>query len=62
MKEYDSSIKDWRKFSEEMRQYYNMDMTPIETKYYEEQEEYFVYSSLWTELRPEHVIGQPVVL
>lgn len=28
----------------------------------QEQIDYYVYSGLWTELRPEHVIGQPVVI
>ena len=30
--------------------------------YRKEQADYYIYSSLWTELRIEHVIGQPVVI
>lgn len=62
IKEYQDSLYDWEKFSGEMKQYYAMDMTPLERPFTKEQEDYFVYSGLWTELRPEHSVGQPVVI
>ena len=60
--DYTSSMYDWKKFSEEMKQYYNLEMSNLELKYQQEQIEYYVYSGLWTELKPEHVIGEPVVI
>ena len=62
IREYHDSLYDWEKFSSEMKQYYAMDMTPLEKPFTKEQEDYFVYSGLWTELRPEHSVGQPVVI
>jgi len=34
----------------------------LQQKYDQEQSDYYVYSGLWTELRPEQVVGQPVVI
>ena len=61
-KEYSSSMHEWEKFSSEMQSYYNIDMSALSEPYKKEQQDYFIYSALWTELRVEHVIGQPVVI
>lgn len=60
--EYNSSMREWSKFSNEMKQYYNIDMSALDQPYKKEQADYYIYSSLWTELRIEHVVGQPVVI
>jgi protein arginine N-methyltransferase 1 len=60
--EYDGSMNDWGVFSEEMKKYYNVNMNALTEPYRKEQEDYYVFSSLWTELKTEHVIGQPVVI
>jgi protein arginine N-methyltransferase 1 len=60
--EFINSMKDWKGFSEDMTKLYGVDVSPLTSSYRKEQEEYFIYSGLWTELRPEHVIGQPVVI
>lgn len=61
-REYMESLREWEKFSEEMKEYYTIDMSALSKTFKKEQEEYFLYSSLWTELRVEHVVGQPVVI
>ena len=60
--EYKGSMSEWNKFSDEMKAFYNIDMSALSKPYQKEQEDYYVYSSLWTELRSEHVIGQPHVI
>lgn len=45
-----------------MKQYYKVNVDALTNTFHKEQEDYYVYSSLWTELRVEHVIGQPVVI
>jgi protein arginine N-methyltransferase 1 len=62
MNENAGSMQDWKVFSEEMKKYYNVDMSVLTDPYRKEQEDYYIYSSLWTELKPEHVVGQPVVI
>ena len=53
-----SPIQEWERFSKDMGNYYNIDVGALEPAYKKEQEEYFLYSSLWTELKIEHVVGQ----
>lgn len=60
--EYAGSMSDWAKFSEEMKKFYNVDMGVLTEPYRKEQEDYYVYSSLWTELRTEHLVGQPAII
>jgi type I protein arginine methyltransferase len=60
--EYCQSMKEWTSFSREMKEYYNMDMTALEANFIKEQEDYYIYSSLWTELQPHHILGDPVVI
>lgn len=60
--EYLASMGDWRKFSSEMQDMYNVDMSALTDPYETEQSQYYIFSSLWTELQVEHIIGQPVVV
>ena len=60
--DYAHSMHEWHVFKQEMQEYYQIDMSIVEPKYTKEQEDYYIYSSLWTELSPEHVVGQPVVI
>jgi protein arginine N-methyltransferase 1 len=39
-----------------------LDVGALSAPYEKEQGEYYVYSSLWTELHPEHLVGQPVII
>jgi type I protein arginine methyltransferase len=60
--EYTSSMREWEKFSGEMKKFYNIDVSALDGPFRKEQADYYIYSSLWTELRIEHVIGQPAVI
>jgi len=60
--DYLGSMQDWKKFSKEMTQYYNLDMSALSDSFEKEQVDYYIYSALWSELNTEHVIGQPCVI
>jgi protein arginine N-methyltransferase 1 len=60
--EYADSMADWTKFSEEMKRFYHLDMGALSGPFEKEQIDYYVYSSLWTELQRDQVVGQPVVI
>eukprot|EP00607_Mallomonas_marina_P002134 CAMPEP_0182434426 /NCGR_PEP_ID=MMETSP1167-20130531/69738_1 /TAXON_ID=2988 /ORGANISM="Mallomonas Sp, Strain CCMP3275" /LENGTH=358 /DNA_ID=CAMNT_0024624291 /DNA_START=54 /DNA_END=1130 /DNA_ORIENTATION=+ len=60
--EYYSAMNDWNKFVIEMKEYYNVNMSVFEQPYEKEQSDYYIFSSLWTELRVENLVGQPVVI
>lgn len=60
--DYMRSMQDWATFSAEMKGYYNVDMSVLTTPYEKEQSDYYIYSSLWTELRIEQVVGDAVVM
>lgn len=57
-----SSMEDWQDFTKKMQASYSINMGALTPAYEKEQAEYFIYSSLWTELRPEHVVSHPVVI
>jgi protein arginine N-methyltransferase 1 len=60
--EYTSSMRDWDIFVKEMADTYKVDMSVLDKHYEREQREYYIYSSLWTELGMQHVVGQPAVV
>ena len=61
-KDYTGSMREWEQFGKDMKSKYSIDCTAISKSYEKEQIDYYIYSSLWTELRVENVIGQPVVV
>jgi len=60
--EYCQAMSEWDRFAQEMKDMYNVNMDVFENSYEKEQADYYVYSALWTELRVEHVLGQPIVI
>ena len=60
--DYTHSMREWETFGKDMKEKYSIDCSAISSSYQKEQKDYFIYSSLWTELRVENVIGQPVVV
>ena len=60
--EYDRSMQDWVTFMDDMKKYYKVDMSALDESFDKEQENYYVYSSLWTTLNTSQVVGQPCVL
>ena len=60
--EYQNSMRDWDIFLREMKETYDVNMAVLNTPYEKEQKEYYIYSSLWTELGPQHAVGRPSVV
>lgn len=60
--ELESSMKEWRSFSQDMKRLYNVDVSVLNGTYAKEQEDYYLYSALWTELRIEHIVGHAVIV
>ena len=60
--DYTGAMREWVKFGEDMKNKYAIDCSAISAAYQKEQIDYFIYSSLWTELQVENVIGEPVVV
>jgi protein arginine N-methyltransferase 1 len=60
--DYSESMNDWTKFSDEMRRFYHLDMSALSGPFEKEQLDYYIYSSLWTELQRDQVVGMPVVI
>ena len=60
--EYKGSMHEWVNFCSEMNEYYDLNMSSLDTPFKKEQKEYFILSGLWTELDPHHVVGRPFVV
>lgn len=60
--EYMGSMEEWSRFTEEMNEFYDLNMSSLDTPFRKEQKEYYIYSGLWTELEPHHVVGEPFVI
>ena len=55
-------MADWKDFAKSMQSNYNIKMDSLTDTYDKEQADYFIHSGLWTELSPEHLVGQSTVM
>jgi len=60
--DYNSAMSDWNEFVESTHSTYNVDMSILAKDYEREQREYYLLSSRWTELPPESVLTDPVIV
>ena len=60
--DYCGSMSDWFRFSNDMSQFYNINVNSLSDQFEKEQADYYIYSGIWTQLGVEHVIGQPVIV
>lgn len=60
--EFENSMTDWSNFVEDTRQYFGVDMQVLNPAYKEEQQKYFLQTSLWNNLYPNQIVGRPVVV
>ncbi|EFJ04382.1 hypothetical protein SELMODRAFT_267887 [Selaginella moellendorffii] len=60
--EYQKSLADWSYFAQELNEAYGVDMSTLTMPYHEEQKKYYLQTSLWSNLYPGQVIGDPVVV
>ncbi|EFJ25380.1 hypothetical protein SELMODRAFT_414023 [Selaginella moellendorffii] len=55
--EYQKSLADWSYFAQELNEAYGVDMSTLTMPYHEEQKQYYLQTSLWSNLYPGQVIS-----
>lgn len=58
--QFDAKLDEWETFAWEMQGLYNFDVSAITQDFYDEQEQYYLNSSAWIELKASSVLGKPI--
>ena len=53
------AMEGWAAFTQDMRQYYGVDMGCLNDEYRREQQEYFLETSAWADVHPSQLLGPP---
>ncbi|KAL8502948.1 hypothetical protein ACS0TY_021899 [Phlomoides rotata] len=62
MNDYEGSMVDWHNFLNGTKTYYGVDMGVFTKPYGEEQQKYYLQTSIWNNLHPNQIIGTPVII
>jgi len=62
MEDLDIAMDDWNLFVQDTQTYYGVNMNALTKPYRAEHEKYYLKSSIWNNLHPNQVIGQPAVI
>uniref|UniRef100_A0ACD6A500 Uncharacterized protein n=1 Tax=Avena sativa TaxID=4498 RepID=A0ACD6A500_AVESA len=62
MEDFDMAMNDWNLFVEDTQSYYGVNMNALTKAYRAEHEKFYLKSSIWNNLHPNQVIGQPAVI
>ncbi|CAM0912722.1 unnamed protein product [Alopecurus aequalis] len=62
MEDFDVAMNDWNLFVEDTQSYYGVNMHALTKAYRAEHEKFYLKSSIWNNLHPNQVIGQPAVI
>ncbi|KAK8500221.1 hypothetical protein V6N12_002326 [Hibiscus sabdariffa] len=60
--DYEGAMDDWYGFLEDTKDYYGVDMSVLTKPFSEEQQKYYLQTSLWNNLHPNQVIGTAAVI
>ncbi|XVE98276.1 hypothetical protein REPUB_Repub03eG0091700 [Reevesia pubescens] len=60
--DYEGTMDDWYGFLEDTKDHYGVDMSVLTSPFSEEQEKYYLQTSLWSNLHPHQVIGTAAVI
>ncbi|CAD6340351.1 unnamed protein product [Miscanthus lutarioriparius] len=60
--DFDIAMDDWSLFVQDTQTYYGVNMNALTKAYRAEHEKYYLKSSMWNNLHPNQVIGQPAVI
>nr|GLL20536.1 protein arginine N-methyltransferase PRMT10 [Ipomoea trifida] len=60
--DYDGAVDDWHHFVNDTKTHYGVDMSVLTKPYLEEQKKYYLQTSLWSNLHPNQVIGEPAII
>ncbi|PQQ20249.1 protein arginine N-methyltransferase PRMT10 [Prunus yedoensis var. nudiflora] len=55
--DYESSMEDWYRFTDQTKNYYGVDMSVLTKPFSQEQKKYYLQTSMWNNLHPHQVIG-----
>ncbi|VFQ63100.1 unnamed protein product [Cuscuta campestris] len=58
----DAAMDEWNEFVNDTKDYYGVDMGVLTKPYLEEQKKFYLQTSLWGNLKPNQVIGQPAMI
>ncbi|KAM7266758.1 hypothetical protein ACFE04_008924 [Oxalis oulophora] len=61
-RDYEGAMDDWFCFLDETKHTYGVDMNVLTKPFTEEQERYYLQTSMWSSLQPNQIIGTPAVL
>lgn len=62
MGDYEACMDDWISFLKETKTYYGVDMSVLTKPFSEEQEKYYLQTSLWNNLHPHQVVAKPAII
>ncbi|XP_047330570.1 protein arginine N-methyltransferase PRMT10-like [Impatiens glandulifera] len=62
MKDYEGSMDDWHQFVDGTKTYYGVDMSALTKPFFEEQNKFYLQTSMWSNLHPNQVIGTAAVI
>ncbi|XP_044463006.1 protein arginine N-methyltransferase PRMT10-like [Mangifera indica] len=62
MNDYEGSMDDWYSFVQDTKSSYGVDMSVLTKPFSEEQEKYYLQTSLWSNLHPRQVIGTAAIV
>lgn len=54
-----NAMEGWASFTQDIRQYYGVDMGCLNEEYRREQQEYFLETSAWADVHPSQLLGSP---
>ena len=60
--DYSDGMADWHEFTETTKEMYGVDMTCLDEEFEKEQRDYYLLSSLWTQLGPDALLAEPSVV
>jgi protein arginine N-methyltransferase 1 len=61
-KDFEGAMDDWYCFLDETKSIYGVDMNVLTKPFLEEQEKYYLQTSMWSSLHPDQIIGTPAVV
>merc|ERR1712227_597860 len=59
IQEFDQCIEDWNNFTAHAASTYSVNMSCLDSQYFQEQKTYFIKSSAWCELSADNIVGTP---
>ncbi|VAH98228.1 unnamed protein product [Triticum turgidum subsp. durum] len=62
MEDFEIAMNDWNHFVEDTQAYYGVNMNALTKAYRAEHEKFYLKSSIWNNLHPNQLIGQPAVV